>query len=221
LTWFVGEVGPKQGGYTEFSVNVTEGAPHGTMIINFATVYFPSVPETTNTNGIVSFINRQPERVAMISGPIIGNAGSDYTYTASTTDPDNDQIKYTFFWDDSQTTESDFVDSGTEVAMSHSWANPGSYDVFVKATDTIGAESDNSNETAIKITLSPTAKIYVDIKPGSCPNSVNINSKGVIPVAILGTPSFNVRDMDPKTIFIWRDGIKRLCLSQTMELWRM
>jgi uncharacterized repeat protein (TIGR01451 family) len=57
ITWFVGEVGSKEGGYAEISVNVRADAPGGTEIINYATVYFPSVPETTLTNAIVSVIN--------------------------------------------------------------------------------------------------------------------------------------------------------------------
>lgn len=57
ITWLVGEVGPKTGGYSEFSVNVGGDAPHGAEIINYGTVYFPSVPETTRTNGIVSLVN--------------------------------------------------------------------------------------------------------------------------------------------------------------------
>ncbi len=36
----------------------------------------------------------------------------------------------------------------------------------------------------------------VDIKPGSFPNSVNLKSKGVLPVAILGTADFDVTEVD-------------------------
>ncbi len=57
ITWFVGEVGSIEGGYAEISVKVRADAPGGTEIINYATVYFPSVPETTLTNAIVSAIN--------------------------------------------------------------------------------------------------------------------------------------------------------------------
>jgi hypothetical protein len=32
----------------------------------------------------------------------------------------------------------------------------------------------------------------IDIKPTSCPNPLNVGSKGVLPVAILGTPKFDV-----------------------------
>lgn len=42
--------------------------------------------------------------------------------------------------------------------------------------------------------------IYMDIKPGSCKNSINIKSKGVLPVAILGTSVLSVEDIDPVSI---------------------
>jgi hypothetical protein len=43
-------------------------------------------------------------------------------------------------------------------------------------------------------------KVYVDVKPGSCPNPLNVASKGVLPVAILGTEDFDVTTIDPETI---------------------
>ncbi len=56
ITWFVGQVDPNQGGYAALSANIKPDAPLGTEIINFATVYFPSVPEETRTNGVVSIV---------------------------------------------------------------------------------------------------------------------------------------------------------------------
>lgn len=57
LTWMIGQVDPQENGTVTFSVNVNDDAPIGTEIINFATVYFPSVPETTNTNGVVNVVS--------------------------------------------------------------------------------------------------------------------------------------------------------------------
>jgi hypothetical protein len=37
----------------------------------------------------------------------------------------------------------------------------------------------------------------VDIKPGSCPNPLNVRDKGVLPVAILGTPELDLFAIDP------------------------
>ena len=64
ITWFVGEVGPSNGGYSQISANVRNDAPDGTEIINFGTVYFPSVPETTRTNAIVSIVGLNQAPVA-------------------------------------------------------------------------------------------------------------------------------------------------------------
>ncbi len=42
----------------------------------------------------------------------------------------------------------------------------------------------------------PTTLALFDIKPGSSPNSVNLKSKGVLPVAVLSTDEFDVQDID-------------------------
>jgi hypothetical protein len=46
----------------------------------------------------------------------------------------------------------------------------------------------------------------IDIKPGSFPNSINPNSKGVIPVAILTTADFDAATVDPATVAFGPDG---------------
>jgi hypothetical protein len=42
--------------------------------------------------------------------------------------------------------------------------------------------------------------IQIDIKPGSCPNPLNIGRRGVTSVAIIGTDAFDVRSLDPASI---------------------
>ncbi len=42
--------------------------------------------------------------------------------------------------------------------------------------------------------------VSVDVHPGSCPNPVNVKSKGVLPLAILGMAGFEVADIDPATV---------------------
>jgi hypothetical protein len=48
--------------------------------------------------------------------------------------------------------------------------------------------------------------VSVDIKPGSCPNPLNLKSRGVLPVAVLGTMDINVMSIDPASIRLSREG---------------
>ncbi len=47
----------------------------------------------------------------------------------------------------------------------------------------------------------PVLGVDMDIKPGSDPNSINLKSKGVVPVAILTTDEFNANAVDPDMVF--------------------
>jgi hypothetical protein len=43
-------------------------------------------------------------------------------------------------------------------------------------------------------------QVAVDIKPSSCPNPLNPKSKGVLPLAVLGSEDFDVSNIDPASI---------------------
>lgn len=73
-------------------------------------------------------------------------------------------------------------------------------------TDTIEASFLNqgqvvkSQQATKKWDPPPTIDVAVDIKPTSCPNPINIGSKGVQPLAILGMSGFDVSKIDPTTV---------------------
>ena len=58
----------------------------------------------------------------------------------------------------------------------------------------------SSDEVMQLYDFSETLTVHLDIKPGSCPNRVNVRSKGVLPVAILGSEEFDVNTIDPASI---------------------
>jgi hypothetical protein len=65
------------------------------------------------------------------------------------------------------------------------------------------ADPDIHRDFAFELTTTESEpSVYVDIKPGSCPNPLNSKSKGLLPVAICGTPDFDVMDIDPATILL-------------------
>ena len=50
--------------------------------------------------------------------------------------------------------------------------------------------------------------VAVDIIPGSDPNSINLCSIGAVPVAIMGSDSFDVIDIDPDSLRLAEADVK-------------
>lgn len=57
--------------------------------------------------------------------------------------------------------------------------------------------TDASNERVRAIGTPTPTTVGIDIKPGSFPNSINLSSGGVVPVAILSTATFDASRVDP------------------------
>ncbi len=101
-----------------------------------------------NTNGVdagsaylFEFVNQAPSN-PIITGPTSGTAGTSYTYTFTSTDPDGDQLSYYVDWGDTTNTGwfGPFA-SGAAQTKSHSWSSQGTFTIKAKAKDVHGAES--------------------------------------------------------------------------------
>jgi len=143
--------------------------------------------------------NAYPNKPSIPSGPASGVAGTAYSYSTSATDPDVNQVKYTFDWGDGTTSVTSLVNSGTSSNASHTWSAAGTYLVKAMATDSIGATSGWSNTLSVTITV-----------PNRVPNSPSIPSGPASGVA--GTAySYSTSATDPdgnqvKYTFDWGDG---------------
>jgi hypothetical protein len=78
--------------------------------------------------------------------------GKSYSFTGYTTDPNRDQIFYTFDWGDGSTSQTNLVNSGTSARVSHTWSQAGTYPVRVMATD--------GNEVASLWSTTKNVRIY-------------------------------------------------------------
>lgn len=218
ITWFAGEVGPNEGGYADFSVNVRSDAENGTEIINFATIYFPSVPEETRTNGIVSIVSLNQPPAASAGGPYIAQATSwsgawvQLDGTGSS-DPDDDAITYEWDLDLSVDSDGD-SDPNNDVDANEPMPEVlfpiGQTEISLVVTDEYGLRSE-PDVTTVTVSF---IEVDVDIKPGSFPNAINLGSHGVIPVAFLSDSGFDASTIDPATVTLrgedFADGLVKL-----------
>ena len=60
--------------------------------------------------------------------------------------------------------------------------------------------AENETYPSLRVFTTPYMEVAVDIKPGSCPNPLNLKSNGVLPVAILGSEAFDVSTIDIASI---------------------
>jgi hypothetical protein len=78
--------------------------------------------------------------------------------------------------------------------------------VTVTANDLAGHQFCEATDQVTVTVTEPTFDVAVDIKPGSCPNPLDLRKKGDLPAAILGTDDFDVTTIDPSTITIAING---------------
>jgi hypothetical protein len=93
-----------------------------------------------------------PDTPPVPQGKSNGNVSEEIFFTSSTTDPDGQDVYYKWDWGDGEKSELlGPYPSGLSIQTSHEWDEPGLYKIKVKAIDSIGAESDWSNEFLITI----------------------------------------------------------------------
>jgi outer membrane protein assembly factor BamB len=94
----------------------------------------------TNNNWVYAFSdNLPPVQPATPTGPTQGYTEILYNFSATTTDPNMDNISYMWSWGDGTYTNwSVFVPSGSLFNASHAWDVPGNYTVLVRARDELG-----------------------------------------------------------------------------------
>lgn len=87
-----------------------------------------------------------------IEGPSSGRPGEEYNFTATTIDPDQNQIYYLFDWGNGEF--SDWIGpfpSGETAELSHIWTEKGTYEVRSLAKDDHGVQSEWSDPIPVSM----------------------------------------------------------------------
>ncbi len=71
---------------------------------------------------------------------------------------------------------------------------------------TISDGNGGTSTATVFVTVSP-RNVQIDIKPGSYPNSINLGSNGVVPIAILSEADFDATSVDPATVSLAGAGV--------------
>ena len=85
---------------------------------------------------VASCRNRPPAFAQAPDGPTNCYPNRPYTFTVAATDPNGDNVAIRFDWGDSVVSDwTEWEGSGVEVALSHTWADTGTFEVRAKAQD--------------------------------------------------------------------------------------
>ena len=123
----------------------------------------------------IATTNQPPDTPGAPSGPDHGLKGVQYTFTASTSDPEGDPIEYWFEWGDGQ--NSGWVTPGS---AQHAWTSIGTFDVTVKARDSNGGESGVSDVHQIVISEGAPALEIQTLTGGLFKIKTSIKNTGTI-----------------------------------------
>ncbi|MBI4304366.1 MAG: hypothetical protein HY665_08550 [Chloroflexi bacterium] len=163
----------------------------GTVIVEVSDNNFTSnATALVTVNNVAPVVNAGADR-SVYSGESIAlstnftDAGVQDTHTAS------------IDWGDSTTQPGTVTGSSGSgnVAGSHTYLVPGTYTVTVTVTDDNGGVGNDGLIVEVKF-----VPVTIDIIPGSPANTINVNQKGVLRVAIVTSQNFNAATVNATTV---------------------
>jgi hypothetical protein len=172
------------------------------------TVFDDNEPAQADTDTLVVHIMPPPwPPVADADGPYtsfpcwlvrLDGSGSYDPNGALYPDPSHPWHGELVSWEWDLDNDGEYDDAAGEVVT---WSNCalGIHVVGLKVTNSFG-ETDEVDTVVNLVEPSEPVTVPVDLKPGSCPNPLELKKKGALAVAILGTEGFDVTMVDPVTV---------------------
>lgn len=136
----------------------------------------------TGTDTIIVEIGiaNRPASTPIINGTYRGTKNTPYVYTVSSTDPENDFLRYSITWGDGTQNTSRLLPNNTSYICAHSWAAAGKYIVTATASDNITYSEECTWEVFIDVFFVRTLGFLFDTNNDEVYDSFYINATGGI-----------------------------------------
>lgn len=130
-----------------------------------------------------NYFNLLPDQPETPVGPPVGTIKFSYTFSTSTTDRDDDSVRYGWSWDGDDLVDqwTPYYASGTVAEISHSWSVTGTYEISVLAEDHVGNKSTFSEAFSIMIKDSPNPPIIKGETQGAYDEEYNYTFSSLDP----------------------------------------
>ncbi len=132
-------------------------------------------------------------------------SGETFDFSGSFSDPgvDDDPWDWVITWGDGEPNATGSTnDQSAAIEASHQVCAAGAYTVTLAVTDKDGG----TGSDGLTVTV-PYLAIGIDISPTDLPNPVNLNKKGVLAVAVLGSATFDATAIDPASLTLGDEAL--------------
>lgn len=197
--------------WEEILLNGTEGQPgnelrasgagfdlSGVLLVSVESTE-ENIYDTLYQGGILTLLNESGYPWYNAADPdasFVVNVGDVRVHTVKSYDGDGVTLTALSFTMEGEGIFPDFPDYRITMATAYNSENDG----LPEFTPNINEIIMSGNLSAVTIDISAHVVALVDIKPGSDINPVNVKSQGVLPAALLGSDTFDVRDVDPASV---------------------
>jgi hypothetical protein len=138
-----------------------------------------------------------PSKPRVPIGPYLSYVDVSNTFKFETSDPEGDQVKFEINWGDSHVEQTSLVDSGTICQVTHTYNNPGTYNVSARAVDF----HDDQN-VLLWSDWSEIKSILIEQEPTPPPEPSRPSIGGPSSVYVDNIASFSALSYDPENHFL-------------------